>query len=120
MRLLSTFLLAACAPVGDASDGEELPEKECGNGLWGERFVSEDELECGLGADGAEVYCNWSLEFGEGVFTWGHSDVTESGTVTGADTALAGVTEGGESVSGTFHRTTARVTWAGDVFESAE
>ena len=52
--------------------------------LIGKTFLSDAELECGLGPDGP-VPCHWSVSFTATTFDYLHSDVGESGSYVCAD-----------------------------------
>lgn len=47
--------------------------------LIGKTFLSDAELECGLGPDGP-VPCHWSVSFTATTFDYMHSDLGESGS----------------------------------------
>ena len=113
LRLASFLTMVACTAGTDIPlDTGTGPGRDCGTGLWGESFASIEELECGLGPDGP-VLCHWTLTFGEATYDWSYSDVSDSGTVTCEDNDLVGTSTSGATHQGTFHRSTARVTWDG-------
>ena len=61
-----------------------------------------------------------TLTFGDDTYDWSYSDIGESGTVTCTDNDLAGLSSGGTPRQGTFHRSTARVTWEGVSYQQTE
>jgi hypothetical protein len=118
------WLLALGACSGEIAPDDpnppDYPPKQCGDALWDRTFLSTEDRECGLGPDGSELTCAWAITFGDGTFTWDHSDVTDTGTVTCDEDDLTGVTAGGETVLGRYHRSTARLTWDGVTYEEGE
>ena len=47
----------------------------------GNTFVSVNQMECGLGANGVVTRCNWRVSFTtDGIYSWAYSDVIEAGS----------------------------------------
>ena len=46
----------------------------------GKAFVSVNQMDCGLGANGVVTRCNWRVSFTtDGIYSWAYSDVIEAG-----------------------------------------
>jgi len=80
-------------------------------------YVSIDKLECGLSADtGGEALCNWTLSFIDGEFSWGHSDVLETGPYTCEGDTVTGTADGA-TYTGTWDEATGTLTWEGVAYQ---
>lgn len=75
------------------------------------RFASVEQLECGQTPDGTS-YCNWTLSFDQGQFTWMHSDVGEVGGYSCDGNEVVGKTDYA-SYSGTFDEASGVLVWEG-------
>ncbi|RLB57221.1 MAG: hypothetical protein DRJ42_01065 [Deltaproteobacteria bacterium] len=74
-------------------------------------FQSVALLECGLTPDGVAT-CNWQLDFRDGRYRYGHSDVSESGTYRcDGDTVMT------DSFTGVWDDEGSVLVWDGVAFE---
>ena len=81
--------------------------------LVGRTFLSDEQLECGLGPNGVEL-CNWTVSFTATMFNYQHSDLGESSDYT----CEAGVITAG-SYTGTVDAETGKLVWDGVAFTVA-
>ena len=82
----------------------------------GKAFASSDQMECGLGPSGV-TYCNWSVTFTGGAYSWSHSDVVETGRYTcdgAAITATRSTTT--TPLLGRLDPQTGQLTWDGATY----
>ena len=78
--------------------------------LVGRVFLSDEQLECGLGPNGVEL-CNWTVSFTATMFNYQHSDLGESSDYT----CEAGVITAGPH-AGTVDAQTGKLVWDGIAF----
>lgn len=81
--------------------------------LVGRTFLSDEQLECGLGPNGVE-FCNWTVSFSGTMFGYQHSDLGESSDYT----CEAGVITAGP-YTGTVDAKTGKLVWDGIAFTVA-
>jgi len=81
--------------------------------LVGRTFLSDEQLECGLGPNGVEL-CNWTVSFTATMFNYQHSDLGESSDYTcEAGVITAGSYTGTVDAEGFAHAVAQAVTAAG-------
>lgn len=81
--------------------------------LIGKAFLSDAELECGLGPDGP-VPCHWSVSFTATTFDYQYSDVGESGNYV----CTGGMIDAGD-ITGTIDAATGELVWSDVIYHPA-
>ena len=110
---LFSFLLSAAAACGSSSDKSDdtASLSDCGFAIPA-RFISVEEQQTGLGADGDVVMDHWTLSFEETTFAWGFSDAVENGQYTCDGSEITGQVSWGP-ISGSYDAPSHQLVWDG-------
>ncbi len=84
----------------------------------GRTFVSVNQMECGLGANGVVTRCNWRVSFTDGMYSWAYSDVIEAGSYScdGATITTARSVASTTPLLGWLDYQTGQLTWDGATY----
>lgn len=122
------FVIAGCdrsePPTGDPADvassrsRTQAPsiKSPARRDLDGARFVSRERHEVGLGPDGT-VFGFWSVGFKDGIASWSHSDVEESGAYSIADDGTITAEMGPNGIRGSLDSGSDALLWDGAWYE---
>jgi len=86
--------------------------------ITGHTFVSVNQMECGLGANGVATRCNWRVSFTDGIYSWSYSDVIETGSYScdGATITTARNVASTTPLLGWLDFQTGQLTWDGATY----